>query len=248
LRYFVDIAFKGSAYHGWQRQENAISVQEKIEGALSTYFSEVIEIVGAGRTDTGVHASHMVFHFDLEYEIDTKAACFQLNAILPKDIAFQRIRMVKEEFHARFSATARTYRYHIHQHKDPFIDGSSYYFRPELDFDKMNQAAQLLLGKKDFSCFSKSHTQTFTNNCDIKAAKWVKADEGKYYFEITADRFLRNMVRAIVGTLIELGQGKRKLESITKLIASQDRKQAGYSVPAEGLFLHHIEYPAEGFI
>lgn len=238
----------GTAYHGWQRQENAGSVQEEIESALSTYFSESIEIVGAGRTDTGVHASHMVFHFDLEYEIDAEAACFQINAILPQDIAFKSMRRVKDDFHARFSATARTYRYHIHQHKDPFIDGGSYYFRPDLDLEKMNKAARMLLGKNDFSCFSKSKTQTYTNNCEIKEVKWIKTVEGKYYFEITADRFLRNMVRAIVGTLIELGQGKRRLESIPELIESKDRKLAGYSVPAEGLFLHHIEYPSEGFI
>ena len=248
VRYFVDLAFKGSNYHGWQRQDNANSVQAEIEKALSTYFSEAVEVLGAGRTDTGVHASHMVLHFDLENEIDLDAACFQINAILPNDIAFHRIRKVKEDFHARFSATARTYRYHIHQKKNPFVHGHSYFFRPKLDMDQMNQAAEKLIGKQDFSCFSKSNTQTFTNDCEIRTAIWVKVEEDRYYFEITADRFLRNMVRAIVGTLIEIGQGKRSQNSMLDLMASKDRKKAGYSVPADGLFLHHIEYPAEGFI
>ncbi|MAY82823.1 MAG: tRNA pseudouridine(38-40) synthase TruA [Flavobacteriales bacterium] len=248
MRYFVDLAFKGTAYHGWQRQENAHSVQEEIENALSTFLSEKIEVVGAGRTDTGVHASHMVLHFDLDKEVDLQSAVFQLNSILPKDIAFRKIRKVKDDFHARFSATTRTYRYYIHRQKDPFQEDASYFFRPELDLLAMNEAAKLLLGKKDFSSFSKAHTQTFTNDCDIKEALWIQENEHRLYFQITADRFLRNMVRAIVGTLIEVGQGKRTVDSIVELIASKDRKKAGYSVPAEGLYLYHIEYPEEGFI
>jgi len=248
VRYFVDLAFKGSNYHGWQRQANAHSVQQEIESAFTTYFSKKIEVVGAGRTDTGVHAHHMVLHFDVGQKLDPQTALFQLNAILPKDIALRSIRAVNEDFHARFSATGRTYRYFIHQQKDPFLDGQSYFFRPELDLKSMNQAAELLIRAADFSCFSKSNTQTFTNNCDIKTAKWIELDTHRFYFQITADRFLRNMVRAIVGTLIEVGQGKREVSSIDTLIASKDRNLAGYSVPAEGLSLYQIEYPEEGFI
>ena len=248
MRYFVELSFRGVAYHGWQKQENAHSIQAEIEQALSTLLSRTIEITGAGRTDTGVHAHQMVFHFDFDQELEPTETCFRLNAILPQDIALQRIRRVQDDMHARFSAQSRSYQYFIHQKKDPFLNGLSYFFRPELDLELMNQGARNLIGKKDFSCFSKSHTQTYTNDCEVTAAKWIQMSQSSICFQITANRFLRTMARAIVGTLIDLGQGKRTPESIAELISTKDRSKAGFSVPAEGLFLHHIQYPEEGFI
>lgn len=248
LRYFADLAFKGTNYHGWQKQENANSVQSEIESALAKALGEEIEVVGAGRTDTGVHACQMILHFETETSFETEALVFKLNSILPLDISFKSIWVVREDLHARFSATSRTYQYHLSQNKDPFRQELSYYFRHQIDLQKMNQAAEFLKGHHDFSSFSKSNTQTFTNNCEIKYAHWTEKKGGLWIFEIKADRFLRNMVRAIVGTLIEVGQGKREVDSIEGLIAAKDRKRAGYSVPAEGLYLCRIDYPQDSFI
>lgn len=241
-RYFIKIKFRGTAYHGWQIQENAPSVQEVIQEKLRIYFQKKIEIVGAGRTDQGVHALKMVAHFDVNQMVDSADFIHRLNSLLPEDISINDIFEVPEELHARFSALSRTYHYQLCFQKDPFIEDYCLRLNNKPNIELMNQAAELLLGKMDFSCFSKSHTQTHTNDCEIFHAKWQ--DTGDVWaFEIRANRFLRNMVRAIVGTLIEIGEGKREVSDIPKLIASKDRSSAGNSVPAKGLFLSEIEYP-----
>lgn len=247
MRYFLYIKFDGTNFNGWQIQPNGITVQEEIEKALYKIFQEATLIMGAGRTDSGVHASCMVAHFDVKNKIDEQSTLFHLNNILPASIAIYTIRRVAEDFHARFAAISRTYYYNIIFEKDPFKNTFAHRINNQLDVDAMNEAAQLLIGKNDFSCFSKSKTQTFTNDCDITTAVWKRTGNG-LQFEISANRFLRNMVRAIVGTLIEVGLGKRKVNSITELIASKNRSMAGTSMPAKGLFLVEIDYPEEGFI
>lgn len=242
-RYFIQLAFKGSNYHGWQIQPNAISVQEKVENALNVYFSKKIPIVGAGRTDTGVHAKMMMAHFDLDGEVALDNLAYKLNSILPKDIVVQKVVEVTESAHARFDAIYRSYEYFVMTNDDPFHLDLRYRHYTTLDLGKMNKAAKFLLGEHDFSCFSKSKTQTFTNNCNISIAKWETIENGVIRFDITANRFLRNMVRAIVGTLIEVGEGKRSVDSIPDLINSKSRSQAGTSVPAHGLYLTDIGYP-----
>lgn len=246
-RYFLYVQYDGTNYHGWQVQPNATSVQEEIENALSIIFQEKMAIVGAGRTDTGVHANCLVAHFDYKKEISLRDVKFKLNNVLSHSISIDDISEVKTDFHARFDATSRTYEYRIAHSKNPFLMNTSFLVARELDVQKMNAAAQLLLGEKDFSCFSKSNTQTHTNNCNVMLARWEKTSYG-ILFTIKANRFLRNMVRAIVGTLLEVGEGKRSVESLEELITSKNRSNAGFSVPAKGLFLVDIEYPQEGFI
>lgn len=248
MRYFAHLSFKGTNYHGWQKQKNANTVQAEIEKALAIIYSKPVDIVGAGRTDTGVHARMMVIHFEVEEIADESKFLSIINSILPKDIAFQSVQKVKYDFHARFSATRRSYEYVINRQKDPFHEGQSVFMRYDLNVEEMNRASKHLIGKHDFSCFSKSNTQTFTNNCDISEAQWIEKEDRILVFQISADRFLRNMVRAIVGTMLEIGQGKKASDFIPDLILSKDRRQAGYSVPAEGLFLTDIQYPADGFI
>lgn len=243
-RYFLEIAYKGTAYHGWQIQHNAISVQEKLQQALKTVLRQEVETTGAGRTDAGVHATQLYVHVDIPSGKITAAQRFvhALNAILPSDISVQRILEVHADAHARFDAVSRSYEYHIHIGKNPFLQDASWSLRDIPDVSKMNEASQLLLGKKDFGCFSKAHTQVFTNICTIKEARW-ELDGQKLTFYITADRFLRNMVRAIVGTLLEVGAKGKPPAHVTDVIASQDRSQAGASVPACGLYLTQIIYP-----
>lgn len=244
-RYFLEIAYNGTAYHGWQVQDNAVSVQEKLNQALKTILRQNIETIGAGRTDTGVHAKQLFAHFDIEQNpIIEQPTRFlhALNALLPHDIAVKRLIPVASDAHARFDATERSYEYHIHFDKDPFLHHFSWQIRDKPDIEKMNHAAQYLLGKQDFGCFSKSNTQVFTNICTITKAIWVHKG-GHLIFHITADRFLRNMVRAIVGTLIEIGTKDKTAEYIKDVIASQDRSKAGTSVPACGLYLTSVRYP-----
>ncbi len=246
-RYFIEISYNGTAYHGWQIQENAVSVQEKLNEALAILLRQPIETIGAGRTDTGVHAKQLFVHFDSDAETLQKPERFvhSLNALLPFDIAVKRLIAVNSDAHVRFDATERSYEYHIHFSKDPFRHQFSWALRDQPDVEKMNLAAEDLLGKQDFSCFSKSNTQVFTNNCDIKEAVWVW--EGDHLvFHITADRFLRNMVRAIVGTLMEIGLGKKPVSYVKEVIASKDRSKAGTSVPACGLYLTKVLYPYIG--
>ncbi|MEX2379459.1 MAG: tRNA pseudouridine(38-40) synthase TruA [Vicingaceae bacterium] len=246
-RYFAYLMFDGTPFHGWQAQPNAPSVQEEVEKALKILMQAELNVVGAGRTDTGVHAEEMAFHFDCEESLDKQTFLHRMNSLLPKSIALYDLKAVKSDFHARFDASSRTYRYLICQQKNPFFLNRAYQFNQELDVNAMNRAAAELLGTHDFSCFSKAHTQTFTNNCELSHAEW-RQEGHLLVFQISANRFLRNMVRAIVGTLIEVGMGKRKGKEMKALIESKNRSNAGSSVPAAGLYLHKIEYPASGFL
>lgn len=244
-RYFLQCSYKGTNYHGWQIQPNAISVQELLEDALSKILREKIAVMGAGRTDTGVHASFFVLHFDAENEIPEKLdLAYKINSFLPSDIAVQKVWKVDREAHARFSALSRTYHYFISTEKNPFNTESSYKYLKPLDVDKMNEAAKALFHYKDFTSFSRLHTDVKTNNCKIYQAEW-KVSENQLVFIIKADRFLRNMVRAIVGTLLEVGSGKLSVDGFKKIIESKDRGAAGASAPAQGLFLVDIEYSQE---
>lgn len=242
MRFFIDLAYNGKAYHGWQYQPNAITVQEVLEKALSTLLSEKISIVGAGRTDSGVHASHMCAHFDFSKNLVKNDLLFKLNSFLPQDIAVYDLYKVNEKAHARFDAISRTYNYSISTTKDVFNYDYSYAMSLTLDQEQMNKACTILLNYTDFQCFSKSNTDVKTYNCNVMQALWKQQDQ-LLIFTITADRFLRNMVRAIVGTMIEIGLHKIELEDLHKIIESKDRSKAGFSVPAQGLFLTHIEYP-----
>ena len=241
-RYFIEIAYNGADFHGWQKQPNAPSVQETIEKCLFKLFGQKeIPIVGCGRTDAGVHAKQYFFHLDLEQPLDETQFVYKLNRMFPKGIAAYSMREVSSELHARFDATKRTYRYFIHSHKNPFREDISWYFPYPLDLDKMNEAAKLLLGEKDFGSFAKAHTDVKTNICKVYAAQWL-IDENGFYFEISANRFLRNMVRAIVGTLIDIGTGKLELSDIPKILAAKNRQEASLSVPGHALFLWKIDY------
>lgn len=244
-RFFLEIAYDGTAFHGWQIQPNAISVQKKLNQALCTFLREDIETIGAGRTDTGVHAKQLFVHFDSKNSILTDnpfRALQAINALLPFDISVQRIIPVANVAHARFDATERSYEYHLHNKKNPFLINKSWLLRDIPDIAKMNEAANLLLGTKDFECFSKSNTQVFTNICTIKEARWEKSGDG-FIFHITADRFLRNMVRAIVGTLLEIGVKGKPISHLEEVLNSKNRSKAGVSVPAHGLYLTRIVYP-----
>ena len=242
MRFFIQFSYFGKAYHGWQNQPNAITVQEVLENAMSKILNSPISVMGAGRTDTGVHAKEMYAHFDIEQLTKTPELLFRLNSYLPNDIAVQRIFEVKDDAHARFNATARTYEYHISKTKNPFIMDMAHFIWKDLDLVKMNTAAEFLIGKKDFECFSKSNTDVFTNICDLREAKWV-VENDKLIFTITADRFLRNMVRSIVGTLLNVGVGKYSAHYVNTILKSKDRTMAGASVPAKGLYLTSIVYP-----
>ena len=243
-RYFIQIAYDGSQYHGWQIQPNAITVQELLDKAMSTFYRQPIETLGCGRTDSGVHATEFYAHFDVENLEESKVliAVAGINAMLPYQIAVKRIIPVQENAHARFHATARAYKYYLHFEKDPFKLNRSWMVKDKLDIDLMNQAARLLLDYTDFSCFSKSNTQTFTNNCKIVKAVFEELENG-LVFTIEADRFLRNMVRAIMGTLVRVGKHEINLEEFRAIIESKNRSNAGQSVPACGLYLVKVEYP-----
>jgi len=241
-RYFIKLAYNGANYHGWQVQNNAQTVQEELNAKLSLILKEEINLLGCGRTDTGVHAKEFYAHFDISRELDDlKDLVFRLNGFLPNDIVIFEIFEVPADFHARFDAKSRTYKYYISKQKDPFSTRQSYYYHAHIDIQKMNEACSFLFDYEDFTSFSKLHTQTKTNNCKIIAVKWEEVNE-QLIFTITADRFLRNMVRAIVGTLLEIGAGKLKVEDFKRIIEAKDRSEAGFSVPAEGLFLEKIDY------
>src|SRR5690606_3163008 len=235
-------AYNGKNYHGWQYQPHSISVQEVLNKALSTLLKQPIDVTGAGRTDTGVHAKQMYAHFDFNKELDSSFWTKKLNAFLPKDIVVYRIIPLHDDAHARFDATSRTYEYHIHTYKDAFDNEVSWYYFHKLDIDKMNEAAKILFEYKDFKCFSKTHTDVRTFNCVMMEANW-KQNGNKLVFTVAADRFLRNMVRAIVGTLVNVGQDKLTLQEFREIIESRDRNKAGFSVPAHGLYLTKVAYP-----
>ena len=245
-RYYLQLSYNGKNYVGWQIQPNGNSVQETICKALSTILKDDIQVTGCGRTDAGVHAKYFVAHFDTEKEIaDYDKLLYSLNSFLPFDIAIQKIERVAADANSRFDATSRSYEYWIIQHKDPFLRDFAYRFPKRLDFEKMNQAARLLYDFTDFTSFSKLHTDVKTNNCDVTHAEWTQRD-GVWVFTITANRFLRNMVRAIVGTLLDVGLGKVDLEGFAQIIEQKDRNKAGFSVPAQGLYLTDVKYPYFG--
>jgi tRNA pseudouridine38-40 synthase len=247
-RFFIYISYNGDNYCGWQNQPNGISVQQKIEESLSLILRNPISITGAGRTDAGVHAYWMIAHFDWDGEnFEPEVLKERLNRVLPYDIAILKIVRVCPEAHARFDAISRTYKYYIIKEKNPFEYPFRYRIASSLDFNKMNDAAQILLKYTDFTSFSKLHTDVKTNNCRIMKAEWAK-EGNAWVFTIQADRFLRNMVRAIVGTLLEVGRGKLSLEGFQAVIEAQDRNKAGTSAPAHGLFLVDIEYPESVFL
>ena len=240
MRYRIDLSYVGTRYHGWQSQPNATSVQETLEDALGKVLREKISVTGCGRTDTGVHAEYYVAHFDASAEIDEKTTD-RLNGLLPDDISVFSIEHADENFHARFDAKKRSYKYVITQRKNPFLKGFAWYVRNPLDLLKMQEAANRLFDYTDFTSFSKLHTDVETNNCKIYRAEFEK-DDNIIVFRISADRFLRNMVRAIVGTLVDVGKGKITVDDFCKIIELKDRCEAGQSVPADGLFLTEVEY------
>lgn len=242
-RFVIRLAYSGTNYHGWQMQENAHSVQEELSSKLSILLKDKITITGCGRTDTGVHASDFYAHFDVEkMEWELKNLVYKLNSFLPYDIVIYDISKVNENFNVRFDAISRTYRYYITSVKNPFKEKTSYYFNGNLNVEEMNKACRFLFDYTDFTSFSKLHTQTATNNCTIKYAKFEKVNN-ELVFTISADRFLRNMVRAIVGTLLEVGKGKLCAEDMATIIEQKDRGKAGFSVPAHALFLEKVTYP-----
>lgn len=242
MRYFITLSYNGKNYHGWQRQPNGSSVQETLEDAMSTLMRTPIALTGAGRTDAGVHARYMAAHFDTDITFDAALVVKRLNVYLPADIAIFNIEPVADTMHARFDAVSRTYQYHVHTHKDAFINTQSLQVQPNIRFDLMNQAAQVLFDYIDFTSFSKLHTDVKTNNCTITHAEWTQLSEHRWVFTITANRFLRNMVRAIVGTLLQVGTQKITIDDFKRIIESKDRCQAGTSAPAHGLYLTDVQY------
>jgi tRNA pseudouridine38-40 synthase len=248
-RYFIFISYKGTSYHGWQIQPNSVTVQQILEEALSVVLNEKISAIGAGRTDTGVHATFFCAHFE-SISPDLPGIwnlVFRLNQYLPPDISVSSIKKVVADANARYSAVSRTYKYYISKVKDPFSDNSSWYLHGNINITSMNQACRMLYNFSDFTSFSKLHSGAKSNICKIYSAGWEESDN-RLVFTIKADRFLRNMVRAIVGTMVEIGIGKLDLNGFEKIILAKDRCKAGKSAPAQGLFLVDIEYPVEIFI
>lgn len=242
-RYFIQLSYRGTNFHGWQFQPNSNTVQEVLEKGLSVILREKTEVTGAGRTDTGVHAEFFIAHFDSRRDdLDDPDFTYKLNSYFPPDIAIQRIWKVAPDAHARFDATSRTYKYIVSRTKNPFIIDTAYKYLKPLDMGAMNAAAVTLKNYNDFTSFSKLHSDVKTNNCKIVYAEWKEEGE-LMVFKIKADRFLRNMVRAIVGTLLEVGKTRISVDEFRKIIEEKDRSAAGASVPAEGLFLCGIEYP-----
>ena len=243
MRFFITLSYDGTRYHGWQVQPNGPSVQEKLQWGLSTILRQNIQVTGAGRTDAGVHARMMVAHFDVEtMDFELQDLTYKLNRLLPQDIAIQKMEPVSDEMHARFSATSRTYHYYIHTVKDPFLRAFSCELHYPLDFQLMNEAAAILMTYEDFGAFCKAHADVKTTLCHITAAKWHQISPSAWYFEITANRFLRNMVRAVVGTLIDVGRGRLSLDDFRKVIEGKRRTEAGESMPANALFLEDVRY------
>lgn len=241
-RYFIYFSYDGTAYHGWQIQPNANSVQAELQKALSILLRNEIQVVGAGRTDTGVHARMMVAHFDLMETIDTQQLAYKLNRLLPRDISVDKVIPVSNDMHARFSATSRTYHYYIHRRKNPFLRAYSCELFFDIDIERMNEAASLLLEYSDFAAFCKSNSDVKTTICKVTEAKWVDDGNGEWHFVITANRFLRNMVRAIVGTLIDVGRCRLTIQDFKSVVEGKSRSNAGESMPGNALFLENIEY------
>lgn len=242
MRYFITLSYDGTPFHGWQIQPNGISVQEVLQKGLSTILRSETEVVGAGRTDTGVHARTMVAHFDHPAELDCQQTAYRLGRIMPPTIAIRRIERVADDMHARFSAKSRTYHYYIHTEKDPFLRHYSYRTPYTLDFGLMNRAAEILMEYEDFGAFCKSNSDAKTTLCHVTAAHWHQTSATSWYFEITANRFLRNMVRAVVGTLVDVGRGRMSLDDFRRVIEQGSRTAAGESMPGNALFLENVEY------
>ena len=242
MRYFVTFSYDGTRYHGWQIQPNGDSVQARLQWALSLLLRSEIIVTGAGRTDAGVHARMMVAHFDFPEEIDGTQLAYKLNKLLPRDIAVSRVERVADDLHARFSATSRMYRYYLHTAKNPFLTNTSCELHYPLDFNKMNEAARVLMEYEDFGAFCKAHADVKTTLCRVTAAEWHQTSPTTWYFEIRANRFLRNMVRAVVGTLVDVGRGRLTLDDFRKIIEGKRRTEAGESMPAHALFLDDITY------
>ena len=246
MRYFIKLSFSGKNYHGWQVQQNAHAVQAEVDKALSVLLKEEIKSIGCGRTDTGVHAKVFYAHFDALLEIENEEYFIHhFNCLVPHDIAVQQLIPVEPTAHARFDAVSRTYEYFLYHHKDPFLNESAYFFPYQLDLGKMNHACSVLKEYNDFSCFSKSRTQVKTTICKIEEALW-REETNRIIFRITADRFLRNMVRAIVGTMTEIGESKIDEKKFRDIIEGKSRSDAGFSVPAHGLYLIDVKYPYIG--
>lgn len=242
-RYFIFFAYDGTRYHGWQIQPNALTVQEELQRALSTLLRREICVVGAGRTDTGVHARRMAAHFDWDGEkLDTEQTVYRLNRIVPRDISVTELREVAQDMHARFSATSRTYHYYIYTQKDPFARHYALQMTYPLDFDKMNRMACHFLQHEDYAAFCKAGGDNKTTICHVTRARWVQTSPTEWYFEITANRFLRNMVRAVVGTLIDVGRGKLTEEQFLDILHNGTRSDAGESMPGKALFLEEVAY------
>jgi tRNA pseudouridine38-40 synthase len=247
MRYFITFTYNGSSFHGSQTQPNGNTVQAEMEAAFATILRQAVPLTFAGRTDAGVHAEKMVAHFDWATHLPVNLGA-RLNNLLPPSIAVRDIRPVTDEAHARFDALSRTYHYRITTRKDPFLCVTHTRVKEGLDFNAMNSAARLLLGKQDFASFCRVHTDVKTTICDVQEARWVQESDSEACFIITADRFLRNMVRAVVGTLFEIGRGKMTEQQLADIIAAHDRCKAGHSAPAEGLSLVEIIYPKQIFL
>lgn len=249
-RYFIKLAYNGNNYHGWQSQENAVSVQSELEKCMSLKLGFNVKLTGCGRTDTGVHAREFYAHFDMDNpfnQVSKKAFINNMNQFLPADISIFDIIEVDQAANARFDAISRTYKYYIHQQKNPFLQQYSFYHYGAIDLGLMNQACLILFDYEDFTSFSKLHSKTKTNICHISLCKWEQVGD-QIIFTIQADRFLRNMVRAIVGTLLEIGKGKLTISGFREVIESKNRSKAGFSVPGHALFLEKVNYPETIFV
>jgi tRNA pseudouridine38-40 synthase len=246
MRYIAEISYDGSSFHGWQRQDNALTIQEELEKSLEPLVGKPTKIHGCGRTDTGVHAEQYFFHFDAALS-KPENCVYSLNQIVDRAIAIKNIWQIYEGTHARFDAQSRSYRYNIHHQKDPFLQKTSWFFQRNLDVDKMNSACEVLLNYNDFGAFCKSNADNKTNLCSVYKAEWIREGH-QLFFDIDANRFLRNMVRAIVGTMLEIGIGNMNLDQFIAVIESKDRQEAGFSVPAHGLFLKKVNYDTENWI
>ena len=247
-RYFIYFSYDGAAYHGWQVQPNAVTVQQVLEEALAKLVRQPVPLMGAGRTDAGVNAACMVAHGDFPAEVDCAQLVYKLNRILPPDIAVSDVRRVRDDAHARFDAISRRYNYRVVTAKSPFARRYACRVMPDVDFEAMNRAAEILYEYTDFTSFSKLHTDVKTNNCKVTYAAWRRVGEHEWVFEIEADRFLRNMVRAIVGTLLLVGRGKLDIDGFRAVIENKARGEAGDSAPGEALFLMNVEYPNDLFL
>ncbi len=242
MRYFIWFSYDGTRYHGWQIQPNGVTVQSELQRCLSLLLREEVSVTGAGRTDAGVHARQMAAHFDTDAVFEPSVLTMKLNSILPYDIAVERVEQVSADMHARFSATSRTYYYYVHTKKNPFLRPYSCELHYQLDFEKMNAAGRILMEYEDFGAFCKAGSDVKTTLCHVTHAEWHQISSSTWYFEISANRFLRNMVRAVVGTLIEVGRGRMTLDEFREVICGRERSMAGESMPGYALFLEKVTY------